>query len=207
MTGSAETVPFRSARSTSTRRSRTRSRSSDVASRPNVTSMSSGRRATPSATYRAVSDAIVVVLPVPALASSTTVPCGSGPHTSNGLDHPTSSCAMRSDHRAIDRAPKRVDSGPVGLLDEQPVERDRVAEREQVVVVDGLEPTTSRGRVLGGPELRAGAGQRVGLVATAGARVGVRQARRQRQGERAAHRLVVEGDEPLQDLARAARAR
>ena len=31
-----------------------------------------------------------------------------------------------------------------GLLDEQPVERDRVAEREQVVVVDGLEPTTSR---------------------------------------------------------------
>ena len=69
--------------SAETSRSQTRSRSSPVAIRVNVTSRrrSSG---VPSATYRVASAAIVYVLPVPALASSTVTPDGSGPQTSNG---------------------------------------------------------------------------------------------------------------------------
>jgi hypothetical protein len=45
--------------------------------------MSSGSVAWPSATYRVASAAIVKVLPVPALASSTVVPVGRVPQTSN----------------------------------------------------------------------------------------------------------------------------
>ena len=69
-------------RSALTSRSRTRSRSSPVAMRVNVTSRSCSS-GMPSQTYRAASPAIVYVLPVPALASRTVTPVGSGPHRSN----------------------------------------------------------------------------------------------------------------------------
>ncbi len=51
--------------------------------------------ATPSATYRVASAAIVNVLPVPALASSTVVPVGSGPQTSKTAGGPTRGAARR----------------------------------------------------------------------------------------------------------------
>ena len=73
-----------SARSASTSWVRTRSRSSWLAARPNVTISIWSRVATSSATKRATSAPIVQVLPVPALASSTVVPVGSGARMSNG---------------------------------------------------------------------------------------------------------------------------
>src|SRR5690606_14515826 len=71
-------VRSRRHRSTSTSCSRTLARSSWLAARLKVTTSRSRRSASPSATNRATSAAIVHVLPVPALASSRTVPCGSG---------------------------------------------------------------------------------------------------------------------------------
>ena len=70
-----------SARAASARTSwsRTRSRSSWLAARPNVTTSSCSSGMPASATYRVTSAPIVQVLPVPALASSSVVPVGNGP--------------------------------------------------------------------------------------------------------------------------------
>ena len=74
-----------STRSASTSWARTRSRSSWLAARPNVTTSICSSRATPSTTYLVTSAPIVHVLPVPALASSSTVPVGSGSVMAKGL--------------------------------------------------------------------------------------------------------------------------
>ncbi len=74
-----------SAAASSVKRARVRSRSSRVANLLNVTSRMSEISAIPSATYRAASPTIAYVLPVPALASRTVVPNGSGPVRSNEL--------------------------------------------------------------------------------------------------------------------------
>ena len=86
-----------------TSRSRTRSRSSPVAIRVKVTTRSCSG-GTPSATSRATRAAIANVFPVPALASSSVTPRGSGPQRSNSR-HPA-----RRAHRSISSSRARSPS-------------------------------------------------------------------------------------------------
>ena len=72
-----------SAAAHSVNRSRARSRSSCVAARPKVTIMISARGMSCSATNLTARLTMVYVLPVPALASITRVPLGSGPVNAN----------------------------------------------------------------------------------------------------------------------------
>ena len=90
-------------RGSAVRASRTRSRSSRVALRPNVIMSSWSMVAWPSAMYRVASAAIVNVLPVPALASSSVVPEGSPARRSNGSGAPR--CGRR---RGRHRDPARA---------------------------------------------------------------------------------------------------